>query len=138
MAMIKKSKELTIIMEDRAGMLAELTSLVAGLGVNIQALSGWGRDGQATFMLVTADNKKVQTAAAQKGWKAEEKDVVIVDLPDAVGACQAIAERLKAKKISLNYCYATTCSCPPGEGQGCACRMVLRARDADAVMAALK
>ncbi len=128
-----KAKELIITTDDKAGMLAEVTSQVSSNGVNIVALCAYTMEGKAMFMMLTSDNKKVLSAASAKGWKAEESEVAVIELADKVGAAKEISEKLKAKNISLRYCYGTTCTC----SADCTCRLVLKSDDTDAIVSAL-
>jgi hypothetical protein len=134
MAKCSKAKELIITTEDSIGMLAEVTSAMAGQGVNISAICAYGMQGKAVFMLLTSDNNKAVSAAKAKGWKTEESEVAVVELANKVGAAKEIADKLKAKKVNLTYCYGTTCTCTPN----CNCRIVLKTDDVNAVINALK
>lgn len=135
MAKCSKVKELRITTGDKPGMLAEVTSAIAAQGVNISAICAYGMKGKAIFMLLASDNEKAKSAAKSKGWKVEDSEVVVVELADKVGAAKEIGDKLKAKNINLTYCYGTTCTC---SAEGCACRMVLKSDNNDAIIAALK
>jgi len=134
MAKCIKAKELIISAEDKAGMLAEVSAAISAQGVNISAICAYAMEGKAIFMLLTSDNAKAKSAAASKGWKVDESDVVVADLVDKVGAAKEIADKLKAKNVNLAYCYGTTCACAPN----CACKLVLKSDNNDAIIAALK
>ncbi|MFH1854204.1 MAG: ACT domain-containing protein [Candidatus Omnitrophota bacterium] len=134
MANCVKVKELVITTMNRAGMLSEVTSVMASNGINITALCAYTMEDNAIFMILTSDNKKAKAAAESKGWKIEENEVVALDLADKVGAAKEIGDKLKAKNINLSYCYGTTCAC----ATDCACRLVLKSDDNDAIIAALK
>ena len=135
MAKCTKAKELIITTEDKAGMLSEVASAIAAQKVNITAICAYAMEGKAVFTLVTTDNQKAKSVAQSKGWKAEDSEVVIVELPDKVGAVKEISQKLKEKNISLKYCYGTTCTqCAPD----CTCRLVLKADNNDAIISALK
>jgi len=134
MTKCSKGKELIVTTEDKLGMLAEITSVITGQGVNISAICAYGMEGKAIFMMLTSDNQKAKIQAELKGWKAEESDVAVVELPDKVGAAKEIADKLKAKNVNLKYIYGTTCTCSPN----CACRLVIKSEDSDAIISALK
>jgi len=134
MGPVMKGKELIITTPDKAGMLAEVTSVISSAGVNIQALCAYSMEGVAIFMLVTSDNQQTQSIAEAKGWQVQEDDVLIVELSDKVGAAQEIAEKLKADNLNLQYCYATTCSCTID----CDTNFIIKADDCDAAFEALK
>lgn len=133
MAKCDKAKELIITTDDKAGMLAEVTSAIAAKGVNITTLCAYVMEGKAVFMMLTNDNKKGMSAAEDKGWKVEESEVVIIELGDKVGATKEIGDKLKAKNVNLKYCYGTTCTC----SANCTCRLVLKSDDNDMLISAL-
>ena len=134
MAKCSKAKELIVTTEDKAGMLAEVSAAISGQGVNVSAICAYGMEGKAIFMLLTSDNAKAKSVAASKGWKADEGEVVVVELVNKIGAAKEIADKLKAKNVNLKYCYGTTCTCAPN----CACRLVLKSDNNDAIITALK
>jgi len=129
MTQMQKKKELQIMTEDKAGMLAEVTALISGAGVNIEAMCAYGMQGKATFLLITSDNVKVKQAAVQKGWEVEESDVVVTTVADKAGTAGDVAKKLKAKNVNLLYTYVT-CS-------NDVCKIVLRAENNDALAEAL-
>ncbi|NQV04433.1 MAG: ACT domain-containing protein [Candidatus Omnitrophica bacterium] len=134
MAKCSKAKEVIITTEDKAGMLAEVTSALSAQGINISAICAYSMEGKAVFMIIASDNQKAKSVAESKGWKADESEVAVLELADKVGAAKEIAGRLKAKNVNLRYLYGTTCTCSPD----CACRLVLKGDDNDAIIAALK
>ena len=134
MAKCSKAKELIITTEDKAGMLAEVTSAISAQGVNIVSICAYSMEGKAVFMLLTNNIDKATAAAKTKGWKTEDSEVVVVELADKVGAAKEIAEKLKAKNVNLAYCYGTTCTCAPD----CACRLILKSANNNAIIDALK
>ena len=130
MTQAQKKKELQIMTEDKPGMLAEVTSLVSGAGVNIEAMCAYGgMQGKGTFLLITSDNAKIKQAAAQKGWNVEEHDVVVTTVSDTAGTASEVANKVKVKNINLLYSYVT-CS-------NNTCKIVLRAENSDALAAAV-
>jgi predicted amino acid-binding ACT domain protein len=64
MAKAKKVKQLSFMMPDRAGLLSEVTTALAGAKVNIKAICAYGMQGEATFMLTADSNAKAKKALA--------------------------------------------------------------------------
>ena len=129
MSQAQKKKELQIMTADKPGTFAEVTSLISGVGVNIEAMCAYGMQGKATFLLITSDNNKVKQAAAKKGWDVSENDVVVTTIADQAGTANEVANNVKAKNINLLYSYVT-CS-------NNSCKIVLRAENPDALAAAV-
>jgi hypothetical protein len=102
-----KGKEILFIGENKRGQLAEVTGIIKDNGVNIRAISAWAEAGKALFRLVTSDNTKTKDLLGAKG-KVEEKEVVIVEMPDEIGRLQFLSSKLKDNDIDLTYIYGTT------------------------------
>ncbi len=102
MAKVSKVKELTLEMGDKAGLFAEVTAALAEKKINILTLCAYGMNGKAYAMMVTSDNTRAKGVAGSKGWKVTEKDVVMVELKNEVGAAQKIAEKIKSALKSRN------------------------------------
>ena len=132
MAKVRPGKELLAVTENKVGMLAEVCSTVSGAGVNIQAINAYALDNKANFRLVTDNNQKVQGALQAKGYKVNEQDVVMVELPNRVGVLKETADKLKARGIDLEYIYGTTCS------GGCDCLLVFASNNNAQAIEALK
>ena len=93
MAQAQKKKELQIMTDDKAGMLAEVTSLISNAGVNIEAMCAYGMQGKGTFLLITSDNAKVKEAAVKKGWEVSENDVLVTTVGDQAGTANEVAQK---------------------------------------------
>ena len=110
MAKVRIGKQLLAVTENKIGMLAEICSEVSGAGVNIQAINAYGLGDKANFRLLTDNNQKAKEVLQAKGCEVSEQDVVMLELPNQIGALKEAAEMLKAKGIDLAYIYGTTCS----------------------------
>ena len=102
-----KGKEIIFTGENKIGELEEIASVIKDNGVNIRAISAWAVNGKAVFRLLTSDNAKTKELLLDKG-TVEEREVVIVDMPDEVGQLQALAFKLKGNGLDLDYIYGTT------------------------------
>ncbi|MDP2939038.1 MAG: ACT domain-containing protein [Candidatus Omnitrophota bacterium] len=126
-------EQLVITTEDKPGMLSDVTEVIAGLKVNIEAICAYGMEGKAIFYIITRDNTNAKKALLSKGWQVKEDEVVVVDLENKPGALNKIAAKLKASGINLLYCYGST-----GERDTFPCHFVFKAEDNKAAFAALK
>ncbi len=102
-----KAREILIGTDNRVGKLAEVAGAIKDSGINIKTISAWAADSKAFFRLVTSDNFKAKEVLQGLG-DIEEKEVVLVDLPDEVGRLAMLVSRLKNKNVDLNYIYGTT------------------------------
>lgn len=104
----KKGGEIIFSTDNKVGKLEEIARLIKDNGINIRAISAWVIDGKAFFRLVSSDNTKAREALQNLGKDIDEKEVVIVDIPDKVGQLFALASKLKDNNIDLKHIYGTT------------------------------
>lgn len=102
-----KGKEIVIVANNKVGELEKIARTLKEEGVNIRAISAWVFEDKAYFRLIGSDNERIQKVLGNLG-SLEEKDVIIVDMPDEVGQLFLLASVLKDNGIDLNYMYGTT------------------------------
>jgi len=107
MAKAKRVKQLNITMPNKAGLLSEISSAIAGAKVDISAICAYEMDRKAYFMAVTESNAKTKKALAPLKAVIEEEDVVMVELPNKVGSLQQVAKKIADAGIDIIYIYAT-------------------------------
>lgn len=108
MTRAKKVKQLQFMMPDRAGLLSEITSALAGAKVNIGNICAYGMQGEATFLLTVAGNAKAKKALAPLGVELKENDVIAVEMPNKPGELQKVAKKIGDAGINIAYMYGTT------------------------------
>ena len=123
--MIERIKQLTMVTEDKPGMLSEIVDLIAAQNVNIGAIDAYGMEGKARFHIVTEDNQKVSSALQAKGWEVKEEEVIAIDLENKPGVLAGIAAKLKENDVNLLYCYGSA------GGRGTFARFVMKAENND-------
>ncbi|MCF7874083.1 MAG: hypothetical protein K9L84_03420 [Candidatus Omnitrophica bacterium] len=106
-----KSAEIVVSLEDQAGALGKITSLLKRDEINIRAVSGWIQQKTAVIRMVTSDNQKAKEVLS--GFETEEKEVVVVDMVNEIGQLDSLSAKLAQAGISMTHVYGTT----PGQGQ---------------------
>jgi hypothetical protein len=100
------SKDLTVIMEDRPGKLADLGEATGRAGVNIEGLCAMVGDGKGFIHILVADAVAARKALEAAGIDvADERDAVIVDLHDKPGAMGEIARDLAEAGVGIDVAY---------------------------------
>jgi len=102
-----KGKEIIFTGENKIGELEDIAGILKDNGVNVRAISAWAISDKAVFRLLTSDNVKTKELLSIKG-AVEEREVVIVEMPDEVGQLQLLASKLKGNGLDLDYIYGTT------------------------------
>jgi len=108
MAVAKKARRLSFSMDDRPGLLAEITGKLKEAKVNITAICAYAWDKTAYFDMTTDAGPKAKRALAGLGIKAEEDDVIAVEMPNRVGELDKVAKAIADAGINIEYMYGTT------------------------------
>jgi len=108
MTKAKKVKQLSFSMPNRAGLLSEVATAVAGAKVNIYAICAYEQEENAYFVLTTDSIAKSRKALVKLKIKTKEDEVVIVEMPNKAGELLKVAEKITDAGININYMYGTT------------------------------
>ena len=108
-------KEIVVIVVNKIGVLADISRILADHGINMDAVAGYEREGQAHIMLITNDNLRASDALKKAGYSStKEREVVVIELENKAGAMKQVTGTLAAQGIDIKHIYGTTCSgiCP--------------------------
>ena len=108
-------KEIVVTVQNKIGILAEISKLVADHGINIEAVAGYAMNNEAKIMLVTGDNLRIVDALRKAGYNSiKEEEVVIVELDNKPGALKNVTVVLAGQGIDIKHVYGTVSSaeCP--------------------------
>lgn len=101
------AKELSVMLENKRGALAELCTRLAEKAVNILGLMAPEQAGVATVRLVVNQTDTAKKIFNQMGLKYTEQDVLNVPLSDRPGALGKLTRKLADHGIDVKYAYAT-------------------------------
>ncbi len=109
----KRTKQLSVCLENRPGRIAHVCRCLADRKVNIIALSVLETSEQGILRLVV--DKPDEAAKMLKGCPMTftKKEVLLVELPNKVGVMATLAEKLSTKGINITFVYGST-----GKGRG--------------------
>jgi hypothetical protein len=97
---------LTVIVEDGPGVLADLGEATGRAGVNIEGLCAVTGDGKGFIHLLVEDASAARGALEEAGFGiADEREAVVVDLHDKPGAMGEIARDLAAAGVGIDVAY---------------------------------
>lgn len=100
-------KEITVIVENRIGTLASIAEALGGAGVNIEAISAYGRGTEAIFRLVTTDPTSAKKILDKVPGMKELiiADILTVKMPNRPGELGKLTRKLANRKIDLESVY---------------------------------
>jgi hypothetical protein len=105
MAKVKEATELLCVIPNKPGSVARIAQAVSETRTNIVAMISCD---QTYCKMVTSNNPKAAQAIKKLGYDISKNNVLIVDLPNRVGAFYPLAQKIAEAGININYHYATT------------------------------
>lgn len=99
-------KQLSLFMENRAGRLAAACEALAGVDVNILALSLADTADFGILRLIVNDPDAGHDALKKAGFTVVTNDVLAVEVEDVPGGLANILKVLQQKKVNVEYMYA--------------------------------
>lgn len=126
------AKELSVMLENKPGALAELCSKLAEKAVNILGLMAPDGTGIAPVRLVVNHVDVAKKIFDQMGVKYTENDVLNVPLSDRPGALGKVTRKLADHNVNIKYAYGTILK---GAGKA---NVILGVADVDAASKVVK
>jgi hypothetical protein len=102
---MSRAKALMIRVEDRPGMLGEITSALGARNVNVRALHGSNEQGQGVVRLVVDRLATAKKTLSAHGWTPAEEVVLEVDVSDRPGALGSVTKRLGDAGVNIKYVF---------------------------------
>ena len=128
---MKIQPQLAVFLDNRPGMLARTCQALAKADINILALSILDTVDHAIVRMVVDKPKEAEAVLSKMHAMIQQRDVLVMDVPNQIGVLAHLAERLTASGINLEYAYCTASS---AQGAG---TIVLRTNDIEATINAL-
>lgn len=94
-------KQITIVTEDRAGLLADVTELLAKANINIESFDSEKIGETAVINLEVDDHNAALKALAQTEFKAIAQDTILIKLEDKPGELARMAHRFEQAGVNL-------------------------------------
>ena len=123
-------KQITVVVADKVGVLAELSYLLGKARVNIEAISAEVQGGKSVINLVVNDEKKAVLILRSNGYNVLAGEMLVVKVKDAPGALSDISKKLQKAKINIESIYLLT----RGEGYSVTAIMVDKPKKAKQVL----
>lgn len=99
-------KQISVVLKNIPGMLADLSEILGEGGVNIRAISVADTSEINTVRIVVDDPEKAINILKGRNYSAYETDVLAVEMPDHPGGISAVARFLKDADINILCLYS--------------------------------
>lgn len=116
-------RQISVFVENRVGLLSEVTTLMSDNEVNLRALSIADTNEFGILRIIVEDVDAAAAILRQHGYIYTITNVLAVSMRDEAGGLAEILQVLAKAKISLEYAYAFLLNKP-----GVAC-LILRVQD---------
>jgi hypothetical protein len=100
-----KAYQITIPAENKPGVLARITSILARKKINIRATSITSFGNSGVFNFIVDDPKQGQKVLSKEGIPAELREVIAVLIEDRPGGLDKLLQILLAKNINIENGY---------------------------------
>ncbi len=105
---MRKATQLSAWVEDRPGTLGRVADALGEKKVNIRAFMAAVMTGRGFVRVVVDRPAAAKKVFADHGWQTTEDAVLEVTIPDRPGALGAVADRLGAAGVNVEYAYLGT------------------------------
>jgi hypothetical protein len=101
-------KDLTVVLEDKPGALADLGEATGGAKVNIEGMCATTGGGQGEIHILVEDVEATQEALEAAGLEVSgDQEVLVVEVEDRPGTMATVAHRLGDAGVNIEFAYTT-------------------------------
>ncbi len=98
-------EQLTILVEDKPGALADICETFGKNGVNIKAIAAEGLGEAGIIRVVTDDLNTAKRALKREGYSYTASEIVAIRLDDRPGELGKVTRKLANEGINIQYIY---------------------------------
>jgi hypothetical protein len=103
------TKDLTVILEDRPGTLADVGEALGKAGINIEGLCGFPCEGKGIGHILVEDAAAARRALEEIGVEIRgERQVLVLEVEDRPGALGEVSRRIANAGINIDLGYLAT------------------------------
>ncbi|MDE1798631.1 MAG: ACT domain-containing protein [Candidatus Micrarchaeota archaeon] len=94
-------KQLTIVSDDKVGLLADISYILGKSRINIEAISVGVAGGKAIINLTIKDDARASQLLGASGYQVFASDVLVIKIPDTPGELARISKLLADEGINI-------------------------------------
>lgn len=103
-----KVEQIAIFLENKSGRLADITSILAGNGINIRAMSLADTADFGILRLIVNDTDNAKKILQDNGFTVGTTEVLVVEVQDKPGGLAEVLQIIKDGNLNIEYMYAFT------------------------------
>ena len=98
---MRETERIVIIVDNRVGVLADITGVLAGAGINIESMETEIAGQRGAITMTVNETDHALSLLNQAGFKAVGEDTVVIRLLDEPGSLARVADRLKQAEVNI-------------------------------------
>lgn len=103
------AKDLTVVLDNRPGTLADLGEALGEAGINLDAMCGFPCEGKAVIHILVEDAGKARSGLENAGFTVEsERDVLLFEAEDRPGMLGETMRKLADAGVNVDLLYKAT------------------------------
>lgn len=103
------TKDLTVILQDQPGTLADVGEALGKAGINIGGLCGFPCEGKGTLHILVEDGGDAQAALEAAGQTVQGmRDVLVIDIEDKPGEFGRICRQIADAGVNIDLVYVAS------------------------------
>ena len=100
------AKDLTVILEDRPGTIADMGEALGKAGINIEGCCGFGSGGKGVIHVLVEDVAAARRELQQAGLDVRgEREVLVLEAEDRPGALGDVTRRIAKAGVNIDLLY---------------------------------
>ena len=100
------AKDLTVILEDRPGTLADMGEALGKAGINIEGCCGFRSEGKGVIHILVEDVVAARRELQQAGLEVRgEREVLVLEVGDRPGALGDVTRRIAKAGVNVDLIY---------------------------------
>ena len=97
--------EFVVLLDNHPGALSALTDVLGDAGINIEAMSAWGANGNGVVRLITDNETTTRHVLAEAGLVNTEHQVLTAHLSDEPGSLARVTRELAEAGVNIGALY---------------------------------
>ena len=103
------AKDLTVILADRPGTLADLGETLGKAGINIDGMCGFPCEGRGVIHVLVEDGASARRVLEEGGMEVSgEREVLVLEGEDRPGTFGEITRKIANAGVNVDLCYLAT------------------------------
>lgn len=98
-------KQITILVDDKVGVIADLSYLLGKTKINIDALSAEVQGGKGVINIIVKDEEKASQVLKSNGYNVLSNEIMVIKVKDEPGALSEVSNKLQKSNISIKSLY---------------------------------